>query len=342
MRRAVAPFVALMLLVAAGSAGTRAAEPAEKVLIRSAKPYSGLVSRIRSLGGQVTHQYKYLDAVAAEVPRTALAELRRAVGTGAVTKDDEIAAPTGVESAQDKGGYVAEDDAQQIPFDDAAAIAAAELPTLAGEQPAAYLVNNAIANVSPLHAAGITGAGVVVAVIDSGIRPGFPHISLDGSVIGCEDFVGDALGCSNFANSGHGTFVAGMISANVNFTFAAASALRLAVLAECPSCFANPPTNTQIPMIGTAPFSSIYALRVFGATGGSPTSRILAAVERVIELRELFDAGEPGGVDVQVVNMSLGGRPSSRAVTSSTRPWTSSSRRGWCRSSPPATPARLR
>jgi subtilisin family serine protease len=303
----MAPFVALVLLVAAGSAGTKAAEPAEKVLIRSAKPYSGLVSRVQSLGGRVTHQYRYLDAVAAEVPRGGLAELRRAVGAAAVTKDEEIAAPTGGDTARDKGGYVAEDDAQQIPFDDAAAIGAEELPTLAGEQPAAYLVNNAIANVSPLHAAGITGAGVVVAVIDSGIRPGFPHISLDGSVIGCEDFVGDALGCSNFANSGHGTFVAGMISANVNFTFAAASALRLAVLAECPACFANPPTNTQIPMIGTAPFSSIYALRVFGATGGSPTSRILAAVERVIELRELFDAGEPGGVDVQVVNMSLGG-----------------------------------
>ena len=62
------------------------------------------------------------------------------------------------------------------------------------------------------------GSGVTVAVIDSGIRPGFPHLTLDGSVVGCEDFVGDALGCSNAGNNGHGTFVAGMISANVNFT----------------------------------------------------------------------------------------------------------------------------
>jgi len=58
-------------------------------------------------------------------------------------------------------------------------------------QPCAYLVNNGIANVSSLHA-GETRAGIIVGVIDSGIRPGFPHISLDGSVVGCEDFVGDA------------------------------------------------------------------------------------------------------------------------------------------------------
>ena len=60
-------------------------------------------------------------------------------------------------------------------------------------------------------------------------------------------------------------------------------------------------------MIGTAPRSSIYALRVFGATGGAPTSRIIAAIERAIELRELFDAGLPGGQNIKVVNMSLGG-----------------------------------
>jgi hypothetical protein len=163
-----------------------------------------------------------------------------------------------------------------------------------------------ITNVNQLHGQGLLGQGMVVAVIDSGIRPGFPHLTLDGSVVGCDDFVLDALGCSNFGNNGHGTFVAGMISANVNFTFSAASTLRNSVLAHAPGAFANPPTNTQIPMIGSAPLSSIYALRVFGATGGSPTSRILAAMERAIELREQFDAGA-GGAAIRVVNMSLGG-----------------------------------
>ena len=57
----------------------------------------------------------------------------------------------------------------------------------------AYLFNSALIGALPLlFANGVTGAGVIVAAIDCGIRPGFPHISLDGSVIGCQDLVGDA------------------------------------------------------------------------------------------------------------------------------------------------------
>ena len=46
-------------------------------------------------------------------------------------------------------------------------------------------------------------------------------------------------------------------------------------------------------------------LRVFGATGGAPSSRIMAAIDRAIELRELANAA--GGSPIRVVNMSLGG-----------------------------------
>jgi hypothetical protein len=98
-----------------------------------------------------------------------------------------------------------------------------------------------------------------------------------------------------------------MISANVVFDFSPTSAFRKSILAHCPGCFLNPPTNTQVPMLGSAPLSSIFALRVFPPVGGAPSSRIIAAVERVIELRQKFDAGEPGGVNIQVVNMSLVG-----------------------------------
>jgi subtilisin family serine protease len=231
------------------------ADPGERVLIRASKPYASLVSKITKLGGKVTHQYKYIDAVAAEIPRSALGSVRSLVGPAAITKDEEIPAPAAVDDFRGKGGLVPEGDALNIEYDSANAIA--DVSAFASANPNGYLINGAIANVSGLHAEGINGAGVIVAVIDSGIRPGFPHISLDGSVIGCEDFVGDALGCSNGGNNFHGTFVAGMISANVNFTFSTTSAVRNAVLAYCPSCFVNPPTNTQIPMIGTAPSSSI-------------------------------------------------------------------------------------
>ena len=286
---------------------SRAADPGERVLIRATKPYDKLVSRIEAAGGKVTYRYKYVDAIAAEVPRASLATVRSAAGPSAVTKDEEIASPVPIDKARGKGGLIPSGSANDIPYESVDALDGAAIGSLAGASPAAYLANNAIANVSGLHAAGYAGQGIIVGVIDTGIRPGFPHISLDGSVVGCEDFVGDGLGCTNSANNPHGTFVAGMISANVNFTFNTGSSFRNAVLAECPACFANPPTNTQIPMVGTAPLSSIYAFRIFAPTGGAPTSRILAAVERAIELKEMYDADHSTGRNIQVVNMSLGG-----------------------------------
>lgn len=290
-----------------GSLGAASGDPWERVLIRAPKPYTSLVARIESMGGKVTYRYKYVDAIAAEIPRASLPAVRQVLAPGAITKDEVIDAPASVDTTRGKPGLPAAVSELDVPSETVDAVAAADLPGLAAASPTAYLINNSIANVAGQHAAGYTGEGVLVAVIDSGIRPGFPHISLDGSVVGCEDFVGDGLGCSNVANGGHGTFVAGMISANVVFGFSAASSFRNAVLANCPSCFLNPPTNTQIPMLGTAPLSSIYALRVFGPTGGAPTSRILAAVERVIELRELYNAGDSAGQNIQVCNMSLGG-----------------------------------
>lgn len=298
---AVLICVQLLIPVAFGQA-------VERVLIQAPKSRaSAIASAIQAQGGRVTRQYRYLDALAAEVPLGAIGAVAAVAGPGSVSKDFVIASPQPVDTLLGRRGLTGSGEENRIEFSSVSPLAASDIQELATVRPSAYLLNNAIANVSPLHGMGWSGSGIVVAVIDSGIRPGFPHLDFDGSVIGCDDFVGDALGCSNFANGGHGTFVAGMISANVNITFGVTSAFRNAVLAECPACFANPPANTTIPMIGTAPLSSIYALRIFGPTGGSPVSRILAAIERVIELRHKHNAGEPGGVKISVCNMSLGG-----------------------------------
>jgi subtilisin family serine protease len=297
----------LVVVSVALGASIVAQNPTEKILIRAQKPYSAAIASVNAVGGTVRHQFKYVDAIAADVPTSALPALRAMLGTTAVTKDAVLDNPRPVDVTARKGGPPMVATVGDTVADEARALDDASLAGIAGTNPAAYLINNGIANVSELHADGYNGLGVIVAVIDSGIRPGLPHITLDGSVIGCEDFVLDALGCSNAGNDGHGTFVAGMVSANVVFTFSPLSSLRNAVLAECPGCFINPPTNTQIPMIGTAPRSSIYALRVFGPTGGAPTSRVIAAIDRVIELRELYSAGNPAGRNIEVCNMSLGG-----------------------------------
>jgi subtilisin family serine protease len=307
IRRALATglAVAFSLAVFPSLAPLEGQSGRQRVLIRTSKPYANIEAAIGQLGGKVTHSFDAIDALAADVPESALSTLRGLLPAGAISKDEWVSAPAPVRESQERGAASADD--AELPAEDPVALDAAEIVSLATANPAAYLVNNAITHASELHANNILGQNVVVAVIDSGIRPGFPHLEIGGSsIVGCDDFVLDANGCSHFGNNGHGTFVAGMISANVNFTFGATSVLRNSVLTHAPGAINNPPANTRIPMIGSAPLSQIYALRVFGPTGGAPTSRILAAMERAIELRRQFDSGT-GGANISVVNMSLGG-----------------------------------
>ncbi len=298
------PSIVFLLLVLANSSVAWAA----KVIIRTAKPYSSLVLAIEQRGGKVTHQYRYVNAIAAEIPDAAMQSIRAVLPSGAVAKDLMVELPNVALDRRTGSRLAAEDEAMEV-----ATLDTGELSALGSASPDAYLINNTLMNLGAVHGGGFLGQGMKVAVIDTGIRPGFPHIGLDGSVIGGEDFVGDGKGYSNPANNGHGTFVAGMISANVVFNFATSSSLLNAVKTYCSSCVTN---TTRIPMVGSAPLSSIYALRIFAPTGGAPTSRIIAAMERVLELRENFDNGmaetlKPDGrydaLNIKVCNMSLGG-----------------------------------
>ena len=79
---------------------------------------------------------------------------------------------------------------------------------------------------------------------------------------------------------------------------------------------ACPATSRLIPMIGSAPDASIFPVKVFPAAGGgSPRSRTIQAMEAVIDLRQQFEAGEPGGFNIQVANLSLGGPTNAAART---------------------------
>jgi hypothetical protein len=286
-----------------GSSGSQ--QMLEDVLIQADKPYTNVIAAINAAGGSVSYTYKNFDGIAARIPRSAIRTIGALTGPERIAKDLVVPAPAPRERFASKdAGMVPVGDERQIAFESVNAIAAADLPGLVANNPEAYLFNNSSTNVDALLAGGITGNGIVVGVIDSGIRPGFFHIESDGSVIGCEDFVGDVYGCSHVANNGHGTFVAGMISANAIFGFNPAGRFFNAVASYLPSAIIPP---NGIPMIGSAPLSSIYAFRVFPTSGGAPTSFILAAMDRAIELRELYEDGDPAGVNIGVVNMSLGG-----------------------------------
>src|SRR5204863_3380147 len=66
--------------------------------------------------------------------------------------------------------------------------------------------------------------------------------------------------------------------------------------------------GSDLPLVGTAPLSSIYAVRVFGTNAlvGSPESRIIAAIDYIIDLRQKYLHGDKSGVNIQVCDLSLG------------------------------------
>jgi len=304
MRRFVPGLGVGVLVIAAASAAS-----AEPVIIKCTRPCTAVIQAVEQNGGVVTHRYKYVNAIAAEITTSALSAVRGIAELGAVRKDHLIQLPNEVAAQRGAPQWA------QVDATSASALGEAQIRALASQSPDAYTVNNSAMNLTALHAGGTLGQGMRVAVIDSGLRPNFPHITLDGSILGGEDFVPDAPGFIDAANNGHGTFVAGMISSNV--TFGIAGTLRASIATHCPSC-ATPvsPTVSALPVMGSAPLSGIYALKVFPATGGAPESRIIAAMERVLELRDNFDSGMPetknadgsySALNIKVCNMSLGG-----------------------------------
>jgi len=115
---------------------------------------------------------------------------------------------------------------------------------------------------------GVSGAGVTVAVVDSGVQP---HVDLPAErIVRFVDFVNGRT--TPYDDYGHGTHVAGIIAGS-----GAAS-------------------NGQY--AGVAPKAGIVALKVLDANGAGTTSTVLAALEWVLANHTTYN--------IRVVNLSLG------------------------------------
>src|SRR5262249_42454346 len=158
----------------------------------AAKPYDKTIAAIQSIGGRVTHQYKYVDALSVEVPLASISQVRAATGVTWIGKDVAVpSSPTHstLESRLLSVGFSLDLQAGSMQPLSAGDVYALSSP---GAGLAGFNYDNTLMGLAPLFQAGKHGEGVVVAVIDSGIRPGFGH--MPGSVIGGEDLVGDGLG----------------------------------------------------------------------------------------------------------------------------------------------------
>jgi serine protease AprX len=119
---------------------------------------------------------------------------------------------------------------------------------------------------------GYTGAGVGVAVLDSGIAA---HTALDNRVVARVNLVSDEPGVTGDP-FGHGTHVAGIIGGNT-------SAAKYVTQA-----FAG----------GSAPSVRLIDVRVLGSLGAGRTSDVIAGIDWVIAHKQAYN--------IRVINLSLG------------------------------------
>jgi serine protease AprX len=132
-------------------------------------------------------------------------------------------------------------------------------------------------------AAGYTGRGVDVALIDSGVSP-VEGLSTSGKIVYGPDFSleSQAPNLTNLDTFGHGTFMAGLIAGKD-------SALT-APYEQAPASVYR----------GIAPDARIVSIKVATADGGTDVSQVIAAIDWVVQHRN------DDGMHIRVLNISYG------------------------------------
>lgn len=276
--------------------GASSAFADQRVIVRTMKPYEVVKQRIAELGGTVVHEFKHADGLVVDMPDGQLDAVEQLAGVAYVLRDQLIPNP--------RPRHVADLSSEQ-----AMELAAETLPANY------HTYNSELTGMWPLQQDGFVGQGVVVGIIDSGVSQTATALCVGpcatGSrVIGGENFVPGATepGATAATNNPHGTWVATMIGANAAFGFARTGRLATSIrnhcsaVSELPCSFPASATVDGVSMIGQAPAVQFYAFKVFPAAGGgAPTSRILQAMDRAVELKNTTLP------NMKVVNMSLGG-----------------------------------
>ena len=287
-----------------------------RVIVHTAKPYKKLVDAIEDMGGTVTIQYQNVDAVAAQLPSSALKVLGALPAVTRIEKDRMVELPKLPEE------YL---EPRPLTVNPSQLLDPPSLAAKIGEIPdgfPSYITS--VTGAADTWDENGAGAGAITAVIDTGTEAAHTCLSGRGDVghpdsrviegpdlspdAGTE-FEGSTLPTNNF----HGTFVAGVIASRCFIVLDR----RVPSDAELAAIFQEhlPEENffttgqlIMLPLVGLAPESSIYAVKVFPHTGSGVSSSIIeSAIDHVITKKKEHTSGLPGGMDIDVINLSLGG-----------------------------------
>ena len=131
--------------------------------------------------------------------------------------------------------------------------------------------------------AGFTGAGVDVAVIDTGVAP-VEGLATPGKIINGPDLSleSQAPNLAHLDTNGHGTFIAGLIAGKDS---------------NLQQPYSGAPANEYR---GVAPDARIVSLKVGTADGGVDVTQVIAAINWVV------DHQHDNGMNIRVLNLSYG------------------------------------
>jgi serine protease AprX len=260
LRAGLALAVLAGLLVAvlpAARAGTpTAGSGMVSVIVRErAGAGQGPEGQVAALGGRVTRHLRIIGGFAATLPAPAVERLRRAEGVRAVTVDAALTPQGGKKGWDDtKDG-----DEHAASFD-----TAADLGSL---QNAAKMIGD-----DDLWAGHVTGRGVDVALVDTGV---VPVAGLDGAgkVVNGPDlsFESQSPALRYLDANGHGTHMAGIITGADDGDFT-----------------------------GIAPDARLVSVKVGAASGATDVSQVIAAIDWVVQHRN------DDGLNIRVLNLSFG------------------------------------
>lgn len=255
---AAALLVAALALPGVETGAPAATGPRVTVIVRGAAGASAAaVDAVEAAGGRVVRRVGIIDGLVARVPSEALGPLRDAPGVASVTVDRELA-PAGAASSA-VSGYDHQTD------------------------PGSMLATAEVVRARYLWDRGVTGEGIDVAVIDSGVAP-VEGLSGPGKIVNGPDlsFESQDPSIRYLDTNGHGTHLSGIIAG------------------RDPGVPAGREAKETKGFLGIAPGARVVSVKVAPASGATDVSQVLAAIDWVVQHRHR------DGLNVRVLNLAYG------------------------------------
>jgi Subtilase family len=253
IRVALAAFMAVAIGFAVAPGRTSTAGRPLDVIVRG---FSGHVAdaerAVSAAGGHVLRRLGIIDGFVARVPSSSVPSLRTTPAVRSITPDARVKLShviDGFDGATDAGSM----------YNTARAIHALDL-----------------------WRSGVTGRGVGVALIDSGVVP-VNGLTVPGKVVNGPDlsFESQADNLRYLDTYGHGTHMAGIIAGRDD--------------GETSSDLLNPDRFN-----GVAPDATIVNLKVANAMGATDVSQVIAAIDWIVQHRN------DNNMNIRVLNLSFG------------------------------------